>query len=148
MAKDLRTFLKEWEARHPEDLVFVDEPVSVKYATAALQHNLEKQGLFPVLVFNRPVTIEGEESRFPLICNLLAGRRRCAEAIGTSSERVATDYLQRVSKRIKPVTLSRANDPSLAHPLSTSGGPGPSLFSMPQQDLFHGDPVKAAILSI
>jgi len=111
MAKDLRTFLKDWEKIHPEDIIFVDEPVSVKYDTAALQHKLEKQSLFPILIFRRPVTVEGKESPFPLMCNLMASRRRCAEAIGTTSERVPMDYVERISARIKPQVIEKTQGP-------------------------------------
>ena len=111
MAKDLRTFLKDWEKIHPEDILFVDEPVSVKYDTAALQHKLEKQSLFPILIFRRPVTVEGKESPFPLMCNLMASRRRCAEAIGTTSERVPMDYVERISARIKPQVIEKTQGP-------------------------------------
>lgn len=111
MAKDLRTFLKEWGKIHPEDVVYVDEPVSIIYDTAALQHKLEKQGLFPVLVFRRPINTEGKEMPFPLICNLLASRRRCSESIGTSSERLAKDYIERISARIKPRVINKFEAP-------------------------------------
>jgi hypothetical protein len=50
MAKGLKSFLDEREETHPEDVVVIDEPVSVKYGVAALQHKLESQGLFPVIV--------------------------------------------------------------------------------------------------
>jgi 2,5-furandicarboxylate decarboxylase 1 len=111
MAKNLPTFFAEWEKAHPEDVVFIDEPVSVKYDMAALQHNLEKQGLFPVLVFRRPITVEGKEAAFPLVCNLMASRRRCAEAMGTRSERVAFDYVARMSRRAKPHIVAKSGAP-------------------------------------
>ena len=50
MAKGLKSFLDDWGEIHPEDVVVIDEPVSVKYGVAALQHKLESQGLFPVIV--------------------------------------------------------------------------------------------------
>lgn len=111
MAKDLRTFLRDWEKIHPEDVIWIDRPVSVKYETAALQHKLEKQGLLPLLIFKRPVNTDGKESAFPLLFNLLASRRRCAESIGTSSERVAMDYVQKISKRIKPQVIGGSEAP-------------------------------------
>ena len=44
----LKVLLDEREASHPEDVIVIDEPISVKYGVAALQHKLEK-GLFPVM---------------------------------------------------------------------------------------------------
>jgi UbiD family decarboxylase len=100
MAKGLKSFLDDWDETHPEDVVVIDEPVSVKYDVAALQHKLESQGLFPVIVYKHPITVEGKNSPFPLVCNLLASRRRCAESIGTRPERVAMDYVKTISARM------------------------------------------------
>ena len=83
MAKGLKSFLDDWDETHPEDVVVIDEPVSVKYDVTALQHKLESQGLFPVIVYKHPITVEGKNSPFPLVCNLLASRRRCACALAT-----------------------------------------------------------------
>lgn len=112
MPKDLRSFLKEWSEAHPEDVVYVEQPLSIKFETAALQFQLEKQGLFPVLIFERPINLDGEVSPFPLVCNLLSSRRRCAESIGTSANRVAMDYVKRISARIKPIVIDKAAAPA------------------------------------
>ena len=111
MAKGLKSFLGDWDETHPEDVVVIDEPVSVKYGVAALQHKLESQGLFPVIVCQHPITVEGKTSPFPLVCNLLASRRRCAESIGTRPERVAMDYVKTISARMKPVLVTNGDAP-------------------------------------
>lgn len=111
MPKDLRSFLKDWEEAHPEDVVRISQPINSRYQTAALQLHLEKGGLFPVLYFEKPTDLEGNVSRFPAMNNLLAGRRRCAEAIGTSSERVPMDYAAKIARRIAPVTVSSGEAP-------------------------------------
>jgi 2,5-furandicarboxylate decarboxylase 1 len=111
MSKGLSSYLEEWRKKQPEDVVIIEHPVSVKYETAALQHKLESQGLFPILVFKNPINIEGKKSKFPLICNLLGSRRRCAEAIGTTSERVAMDYVRKISARTKPTIVSSSTAP-------------------------------------
>src|SRR6185369_16030946 len=111
MAKGLKSFLDDWGEIHPEDVVVIDEPVSVKYGVAALQHKLESQGLFPVIVCEKPITEEGKISQFPLVCNLLASRRRCAESIGTRPERVAMDYVKTISSRMKPVLVTNGDAP-------------------------------------
>jgi 2,5-furandicarboxylate decarboxylase 1 len=111
MAKGLKSFLDDWDETHPEDVVVIDEPVSVKYDVAALQHKLESQGLFPVIVYKHPITVEGKNSPFPLVCNLLASRRRCAESIGTRPERVAMDYVKTISARMKPALLANGDAP-------------------------------------
>ena len=128
MVKDLRSFIQDWEEIHPEDTIIIDKPVNVKYDTAALQQKLEKQGLFPVLIFKCPVNVDGKESPFPLLCNLLASRRRCAESIGTSSERVAMDYVQKISKRIRPQVIGRSEAPVKE---VIEKGDGVDLFQFP-----------------
>src|SRR5690348_10429201 len=111
MAKGLKSFLDDWDETHPEDIIFIDEPISVKYGVAALQHKFESQGLFPVIVCKHPITVEGNNSPFPLVCTLLASRRRCAESIGTGPERVAMDYVKTISARMKPVLVSSGEAP-------------------------------------
>ena len=44
MPKDLRSFLQELEARHPEEMVHIDREIGSKWEVTALQVKLEKQG--------------------------------------------------------------------------------------------------------
>lgn len=111
MPRDLRTFLKELGETHPEDFIRIRQPINSKFQTAALHLQLEKRGLFPVLYYEQPTDVEGKVSRFPAVNNVLASRRRCAEAIGTTSDRVAIDYFEKISRRIEPVVVSSGEAP-------------------------------------
>lgn len=111
MPQDLRTFLAKWEQEHPEDVVRVSAPVDIRYNVAALQLNLERQGVFPIIIFEHPTTVEGGPSPFPVITNLMASRRRCAAAIGSRSDRIAQEYQRKISGRIPPEVVSKSQAP-------------------------------------
>lgn len=109
--KNLRSFLADWERQYPHDLCRIAKEVSVKFEPTALAAGLEKQQLFPGLIFKNPVTAEGGRSPFPLLTNLLASRRRCAAAIGVSLDRVAQGYFDRISQSRPPQVVSPREAP-------------------------------------
>lgn len=103
---DLRSFLRDWEAKHPSDVCRIKRPVSVKHEVTALAAKLEKNDLYPALLLEKPITAQGKESSFPVITNLLAGRRRCAAAVGISPREVAQGFASKTSRRIPPEVVS------------------------------------------
>lgn len=109
--KDLRSFLKEWEARYPWEVCRIKKEVSVKHEVTALAAKLEKQQLFPVLVLENPVTAHGERSSFPVVTNCLASRRRSAAAIGVSPRDVAQGYFERIAQKTAPRVIDRKDAP-------------------------------------
>jgi len=80
---DLRAFLEDLEERLPYDFVRIARPVAPHQfeVTALLQH-LENQKKFPVLFFEKPLTMEGKPSPFPLLAtsSLRASAVRCRSA--------------------------------------------------------------------
>ena len=109
--KDLRSFLADWERQYPQDLCRIEKEVSVKYEPTALAAALEKRDLFPALIFQNPLTVQGNRSRFPLLTNLLASRRRCAAAIGVPLDQVAQGYFDRISQSRPPQVVSSREAP-------------------------------------
>ena len=81
--KDLRSFLRDVEARAPHDVAYVDREVDSTLETAVLARRLGELGRFPVLFFRK---VRG--SRFPLVSNVHADRHKMALALETDAERL------------------------------------------------------------
>ncbi len=111
MPKDLRSFLQDITERQPGEIVHIDREISVKWDVTALQVKLEKQAKFPILICQKPRNAFGDRVPYRLITNVLASRRRCAEAIGMSPDEVAREYLRKANRKIPPVTISRKEAP-------------------------------------
>lgn len=111
MAKDLRTYLTELEAKRPECILRIRKPMRVAYEISALQRKLDGMRKYPVIIVERPILDSGEESPFQVVTNLTASRDLCAEAIGIHPQRVAMEYSARVAGRIPPVVVGKADAP-------------------------------------
>lgn len=109
--KDLRTFLAQFEDKSPGDLVRIRKEALAKHEMTALAAQLEKQQLYPILLFESPITVKGERAVFPVLTNLLASRRRCAAALGIAPDRVAQEYAARISRRIAPEKIAKHEAP-------------------------------------
>ena len=111
MPKDLRTFLSHLESTAPEEVVHIQREIGTKWEITAIQVKLEKEGKYPVIVCDAPVDADRKPSRHRLITNVLADRRRCAEAIGVSPVRVAPELLQKANRKIPPDVVSPREAP-------------------------------------
>src|SRR3990167_3852886 len=108
MGKNLHDFLSQLEGHLQHDLVRVEQTVSpAQFEVTALLQHLEEMKKFPALLFERPLNLKGELSRFPLLSNLFATRRRCALALGMNPEdaglALSLEYARREEKLIAPV---------------------------------------------
>jgi 2,5-furandicarboxylate decarboxylase 1 len=95
---NLRTFLDELEAKSPDEVWRISHEVDRDFEIAALVMELEKRGQAPVLWFER---VRG--SRFPLVTNIFADRRRYARALGVPMESLHAEWLARNERRVAPV---------------------------------------------
>ncbi|MDG6939351.1 MAG: UbiD family decarboxylase [Nitrososphaerota archaeon] len=113
MPKDLRTFLDLYERDHPEEVVHVDKPISLKYEIGVLIDKLERLRKSPLLIFHRPLTVKAGESKYQAVTDTPGTRSRLAYAIGSTFEKVAldTDRLARTQKR-KPVVVDSKDAPA------------------------------------
>jgi 2,5-furandicarboxylate decarboxylase 1 len=126
--KDLRRFLREWGEQAPSDICRIQKETSVKYEMTTLEARLEKNDLYPALLFERPLTAKGKESRFPVISNLLASRKRCAAALGLDPRRIAQGYAARINQRVAPEVVSAKEAPVKA---VVKKGAEVDLFDLP-----------------
>lgn len=95
--KDLRSFLRALESGAPGEILHVEREVDPHLETATLARRLGEQGRFPALYFHR---VRG--SRFPLVSNVHADRRKMALALETEEHRLVDDYNARLARPIPP----------------------------------------------
>jgi len=95
---NLRAFLAELESESPEEIWRIRDEMEPGCDIAALVLELERRGEHPVLWLER---VRG--SRFPVVTNLFADRRRYARALGVGPESLAEEWVARGERRIPPV---------------------------------------------
>jgi len=101
MTKDLRTFIAELEARSPDDIARVAQPISPRYEITALLTQLEKRKQFPLLFCEK---VRGGNA--PIVINAQASRRLMAAALECKPEELAVKFSERQSRPIAPVEVA------------------------------------------
>jgi 4-hydroxy-3-polyprenylbenzoate decarboxylase len=74
----LQGFLRDWEARHPDDVVHVRDEVDPDCLSTSMALEMEAHGKAPIIVLDRPAG-----SELPLVANVFASWDRLAEILGT-----------------------------------------------------------------
>ena len=109
--KNLRTYLQDIEKKHPEAILRIKEPLRVSYEITAVQRKLDQKRKYPLMIIEKPILDNGEESAFPVVTNLTASRDLCAKAIGINPQRVAMEYNNKIKQRIDPVKIEKEAAP-------------------------------------
>ncbi len=112
----LRAYLARLEQDHPEWVVHVVKPVDpARFEVTAVLQQLEDRSRFPLVVFDQPLNLRGQPSRFPLVTNIYATRERCAVALGLRPDQAYLDlsleYARREALRVPPMLVSAAEAP-------------------------------------
>jgi UbiD family decarboxylase len=129
MKQDLRSFVQDFAAAFPEDVIRVDNPVDLKYDIMALVLEYERRRRFPILFFEH---VEGHE--IPVVCNIIAGRRCLAKALQVSEAELSDTYADRLKSYIDPVEMP---DPPFREVLWS--GAEADLTRLPIPIYFPGD---------
>jgi 2,5-furandicarboxylate decarboxylase 1 len=111
MVRNLRSYLKEVEEKYPEAVLRITKPMRVAYEITALQRKLDALRKYPVIIVERPILDNGDESAFPVVTNLTASRELCATVLGIDPRRVAMEYGARVSRQLEPVRVGKKEAP-------------------------------------
>jgi len=112
MAKDLRHFLEQYEQDHPEDVVTIEKPVSLKHEIGILVDQLDRERKFPLLRIKNPILCNGKPSEFEVIMNEIGSRGKLAYAMGSNWEKVSQDWRRlALENKQKPVVISREDAP-------------------------------------
>nr|MDP2191052.1 UbiD family decarboxylase [Rhodoferax sp.] len=113
---NLRDFIERIDREHPGEILRIrDEIHPGSFEATAILENLEKRGLYPMVLFERPVNQLGQVSPFPLLTNIYASRNRCALALGLQAHQcqneLGLEYSRREARRIAPTNVSKENAP-------------------------------------
>jgi 2,5-furandicarboxylate decarboxylase 1 len=106
MAKNLRTFMHEVVERFPGAIKTVDVPVDRRFGITAYAAKLAQRGDFLGLLFRNV-----EDSRFPVVTNLMSSYDRMALAMDCGVTELPQVYGTRVKKPIAPIEVARAQAP-------------------------------------
>lgn len=104
MKQDWRSFLKDFEKTHPQDVLHIEQELNPKFESTALIMELDRQRRYPVVHFHK---ITGSE--FPVIANTIATRERLALGMEVMEEELPTAFAEKIKKAIPPVL--RENPP-------------------------------------
>ncbi len=112
MAKDLHSFLKEYEAKYPEDIIHIDKEVNANQELTAIVERFEALDKYPLLVFDKVITAEGKLSKYPVVTNVLASRTRYARVCNSDFKTLGREvYKATREQKRKPVVVSKAEAP-------------------------------------
>jgi len=98
MKQDWRSFLADFEKKHPQDVLHIEQELNPKFEPTALIMELDRQRRYPLVHFHK---ISG--SNFPVVANTIATRERLALGIGVSEEELPTAFAEKIKKAIPPV---------------------------------------------
>ena len=112
MAKDMHSFLKEYEASYPEDILHINKTIDSNLEITAIVEHLESLQKWPLLFFHNVLNVEGKKAEQPVITNVLASRSRYARICNSTPETLGRDMFKATrEKRRKPVVVSKAEAP-------------------------------------
>ena len=129
MEQDLRSFITGFEAAYPQDVVRVAEPVGLEYQMMALVLEYERRGRYPIIIFEN---VRGHE--IPVVCNVMAGRRTLAKALGVGESVFSEEYARRLEDYVPPVVIE---EPPFRQVVRT--GDDADLGQLPIPTYFPGD---------
>ncbi len=112
----LRGFIDDLERQQPDQVIHVSEPVAPsKFEVTAVLKHLELRRTYPMVVFDRPLDLEGRPSRLPIATNIYATRERCAMALGLAPQEarlaLSLEYARREKATVAPTVVSDADAP-------------------------------------
>ncbi len=109
-------YLETINKNYPGEVITIHDEINPAdfEATAVLSH-LETDGKYPLVYFARPLNLKGEVSKFPLITNVFASRKRCAIALGLQPEEqnlpLAVEYGERETRRLPIKIIEKKQAP-------------------------------------
>lgn len=112
MAKDLQSYLREYEERNPCDVLRVGREISLKYEITAYVWAFQKLGKYPILIFENVRLGNGERSPWPVVTNLVSTRKRAADAAGLELATASKTALRKIqTERRPPLKVRREEAP-------------------------------------
>ncbi|MBK5571199.1 UbiD family decarboxylase [Ensifer sp. SSB1] len=100
--QDVRSFLADYRAEHPDDVITIDQQVLDDQDATALIWNLAERGRHPMLHL-KDVSGVGSE----VLCNIFASRDRIARLLGSTADRLHEAYQARANRPFTPEVLKQ-----------------------------------------
>ena len=129
MTKDLRTFLKEYEASCPEDILHIGREIHSNQEITAIIIQLEKQDKYPLLVFHNVLNAEGKRADQPVVTNVLASRIREARICNSTYETLGRDISKAIRRKQKELIIAPKGEAPVKEVIKT--GDKINLFEFP-----------------
>lgn len=112
---DLRDFIALVERDYPQEFLRIGEEINPgSFEATAILANLEQKGLYPMVLFERPVNQLGQVT-MPILTNIYASRKRCALALGLEPHQdrleLSLEYSRREERRFAPQSIAAAVAP-------------------------------------
>jgi len=112
----MRNYLKILKEKYPQEILLIEEEVNpATFEVTAILTHLEMAGKYPLVYFTRPLNLNGEVSKFPIVTNVFATRERCAMAMGLDPSccklPLSLEYAAREARRLTPEVVTREQAP-------------------------------------
>ena len=112
MAKDLRSFLDDCRREIPNEVIHITKEVNpANYDVTAIIKHLGAQKRFPVIIFDKPLNLNGRVSDIKLTMNCEISQRKTQIALGLPKEasrpEMAEDCLEMEEHRIPPIIVEQ-----------------------------------------
>jgi UbiD family decarboxylase len=101
--QSLRGFLGMVARDYPDDLLRIEQPVSLQLDSTAIAFELERAGKSPVIIFDN---VEGHS--MPVVTNIAANRRLLAASLGVAPDDLPSGFRERCQKPIPCETVGNA----------------------------------------
>ncbi|WP_448956425.1 UbiD family decarboxylase [Labrys neptuniae] len=130
--QDVRRFLADYRAEHPDDVVTIDGPVSDDQDATALIWHLADKGRHPMLHLTNVSHIDCQ-----VLCNIFASRERIARLLGSTASNLHEAYQARANRPFVPELIE--NGPITEQIIS---GDAVDLHALPMLKHFDTDRAK------
>lgn len=105
---DLRRFLSDFR----EAVWEIPHNAANRYELTALQHELDRQRRYPIVLVRQIDNLHGKPSRIPVVTNLTASRELTAKALGLNDHRQTAQWFAgRTRAAIEPKVIARDEAP-------------------------------------
>ena len=93
--QSLRGFLQMVEAKYPEELLRIRQPVDTRLDMTSIVFELERAGKSPVIIFQNPPS-----NGMPVVTNVAGNRKLLAACLGVDSKELPAAFRERCQKYI------------------------------------------------
>ena len=116
MAKDLRSFLDDCHPEIPNEVIHITKEVNpANYDVTAIIKHLGAQKKFPIIIFDKPLNLNGRVSDIKLTMNCEISQRKTQIALGLPKEasrpEMAEACLEMEEHRIPPIVVDAKSAP-------------------------------------